>query len=60
MARQKKDAVQINLKLDRTIAEKLEQYCKETGQPKILAIERMLSNEFEKYFEQPEGKRVPR
>ncbi len=60
MPRQKKDAVLLSLKLERHINERLEKYCAETGQTKTTAIERMLQNELEKYFEQPEGKRIPR
>ncbi len=60
MARQKKDAVVINMKLLRSIAEKLEKYCEETGQSKTMAIERMVDNELKMYFSQEEGKRVPR
>lgn len=60
MPRQKKDAVLLSLKLERQINDRLEKYCAETGQTKTTAIERMLQNELEKYFEQPEGKRIPR
>ena len=60
MPRQKKDAVLLSLKLDRQINELLQRYCDETGQSKTTAIERMLHNELEMYFEQPEGKRIPR
>ena len=60
MARQKKDAVVINMKLLRSIAEELEKYCEETGQSKTMAIERMVDNELKIYFSQEEGKRVPR
>ena len=60
MPREKKDAVAVNLKLARQVAEMLDRYCKETGQTKTLAIERMLTNEIRKYYALPEGKRVPR
>ena len=60
MSRQKKDAAILNVKLDRQISEKLEQYCLETGQSKTVAVERMLVNELTEYYKQPEGRRVPR
>ena len=60
MGRTKKDAVLLSLKLDREINEKLTEYCTETGQTKTMAIERMLSRELDKYYQQPEGKRIPR
>lgn len=60
MPRPKKDAIPLNIKLDRYISERLADYCEKTGQTKTLAIERMLQNELEQYYMQPEGKRVPR
>lgn len=60
MGRQKKEAVLLSLKLEKTIAEKLVKYCEETGQSKTTAIERMLTNELQQYYQQPDGKRVPR
>ena len=60
MGRTKKDAVMLSLKLDRSIGELLDRYCEETGQNRTTAIERMLANELQVYFQQPEGKRVPR
>lgn len=59
MSRQKKDGQAVNLYLDRKIMQRLEEYCAETGQTKTLAMERMLSKELDKYFEQPAGKRIP-
>ena len=60
MPRNKKDAVMLNIRLDRVIAETLADYCERTGQTKTMAVERMLQNELKKYYQQPEGKRVPR
>ena len=60
MPRQKKDAIALNLKLARQVAEMLDEYCRDTGQTKTMAIERMLTNEIQEYYAQPEGKRVPR
>lgn len=60
MPRSKKDAVMLNIRLNRAIAETLADYCERTGQTKTTAVERMLENELKKYFQQPEKKRVPR
>lgn len=60
MPRQKKDGKIVNFYLSREVIERLEKYCKETGQSKTAAAERMMSNELDLYFKQPEGKRVPR
>ena len=59
MARPKKDGETLSLYIDRTVKERLQEYCNETGQTKTLAIERMLTEELDKYFAQPEGKRIP-
>ena len=60
MARQKKDSVILNVKVEREISEQLEAYCAETGQSKTVAVERMLGKELAEYFNQPEGQRIPR
>lgn len=60
MPRPKKDSVALNIKIDKSVSELLTRYCEEVGQTKTMAIERMLQNELERYFEQVEGKRVPR
>lgn len=60
MPRPKKDSVALNIKIDKGVSELLTRYCEEVGQTKTMAIERMLQNELERYFEQAEGKRVPR
>lgn len=60
MARPKKDASSAHFYLDNSLQERLEKYCEETGQSKTLAVERMLTNELDKYYSQPKGKRVPR
>ena len=57
MPKQKKDAVLLSQKLERQINERLAKYCAETGQTKTTGIERMLQNELEKYFEQPDRKK---
>lgn len=59
MARPKKDGETLSLYIDRTVKKRLQQYCAETGQTKTMAIERMLTEELNRYFAQPEGKRIP-
>lgn len=60
MARQKKDASSAHFYLENALQERLEKYCEETGLTKTTAVERMLNNELNAYYDQPEGKRVPR
>ena len=60
MARPRKDGKSLNIKLESHVAEELELYCEETGQTKTVAVERILSSAFKEYFDQPEGKRVPK
>jgi predicted DNA-binding protein len=48
MAREKKDAKAFGCKFDREIFEKLEEYCKISGQNKTMVVERAV----EKYLEE--------
>lgn len=57
MARPKKDAKILNIKLDREINEKLEKFCEESGQSKTVAVERFLNKCLNEYFEKPEDLR---
>jgi hypothetical protein len=57
MARPKKDAKILNIKLDREINEKLEKFCEESGQSKTVAVERFLNKCLNEYFEKPEKMR---
>ena len=57
MAQLKKDAKIINMKLDRGIYDKLEQFCFETGLSKTTATEKILEQYLTVYFEKPEDKR---
>ena len=50
MARAKKDGQYINCYAEREVVEKLEEYCKETGLTKTVAIERILKGFFETHF----------
>ena len=57
MPRPKKDARNLNVKLDREIFEKLERFCEESGQSKTVAVERFLNKCLNEYFEKPEDMR---
>lgn len=59
MPRQKKDAKILNIKLATAINEKLERFCKESGQSKTVAVERFLDKCLDEYFEKPEELRKP-
>ena len=60
MARPQKDAVVLNIRLERSISDLLTEYCEATGQSKTTAVERILSSAIKEYFKQPEGQRVPK
>lgn len=49
MAREKKDAKNLNIKLDRALAERFEAYCMELGQTKTTAIERILRKHLDEF-----------
>lgn len=51
MPRPKKDAKPLNIKLDAAIHEKLEQYCRETGENKTITVEKVLGQYLTGYFE---------
>ncbi len=53
MPRAKKDAKNLNIKLDRTIHERLDQFCEENGMSKTYAIEKILKKFFDEYSEIP-------
>ena len=57
MPRPKKDAKSLNIKLDSSVHEKLEQFCEETGMNKTIAVEKILSQFLVTYFEKPKEKR---
>ena len=58
MPRSKKDAKILNIKLSTPVYKKLEEFCEESGMPKTTATEKILSQFFEKYFQQPEEERT--
>ncbi|WP_034449366.1 hypothetical protein [Butyrivibrio sp. AE2032] len=53
----KKEAKVMNMKLDKSVHEKLERFCGETGLSKTAATEKILDKYLTEYFERPEGKR---
>lgn len=53
MARAKKDYQILNIKIERSIYERLTKYAEEKGQTKTKAVERLLSNA----MDQEEGKK---
>lgn len=53
MSKQKKDYVVLNIKIERSIYERLTNYAEEKGQTKTKAVERLLSNA----MDQEEGKK---
>lgn len=57
MPRQKKDAKVLNIKLDKTVCDKLEAFCDETGVNKTMAVERFLSSGLDEYFNKSELER---
>lgn len=54
MPRPKKDAKPLNIKLDAAIHEKLEQYCRETGENKTITVEKVLDQYLTGYFQDEE------
>lgn len=50
MARAKKDSVPISARIDKSIFERLEKFCEDSGQGKTAAIERALNMYMEEYY----------
>lgn len=57
MPQTKKDAKVMNMKLDKSVYKKLDQFCNETGLSKTVATEKILDRYFSEYFDLPETKR---
>ena len=57
MSRTKKDAKMLNVKLAKDVSDELEKFCEETGITKTIAVEKILHQYFEQYFERPEEER---
>lgn len=53
----KKEAKVMNMKLDKSVHDKLERFCVETGLTKTVATEKILDKYLTEYFERPESKR---
>lgn len=49
MARPKKDAIALNMRVDATIMKRFSAYCEEVGQTKTLAFERIVTAFIDKY-----------
>lgn len=58
MPRQKKDAKVINVKLDRGIHDRLDQFCEETGMTRTVALERILNQYLNEYFQKRKEDRM--
>ena len=58
MPRAKKDAKVLNIKLDRGIYDRLDQFCEETGMTKTVALERILNQYLDRYKQKPEEERM--
>lgn len=50
MARERKDGQRVSLLMDREVAERLEQFCKDSGLSKTSAIEKALSAFMDNYY----------
>ena len=57
MPRVKKEAKMLNIKLAKNISDELELFCDETGVTKTMAVEKILHQYFEQYFERAENER---
>ena len=57
MAQIKKDSRIINMKLDKSVYDKLDLFCQETGLSKTAATEKILDKFLIEFFEQPEDNR---
>lgn len=58
MPRQKKESKNLNIKLALKISDQLDQFCKESGQSKTTAVERILGRYFDKYFSKSKDERI--
>ena len=57
MPREKKDSRNFACKFDREIFEKLEEFCRLSGQSKTVAVERFLNKALDEYFSRSEDER---
>ena len=49
MARARKDSRPITIRMEQGLYDRLEKYCKQSGQPKTVALERALTNYIDLY-----------
>lgn len=54
MGRPRKDNVPVSFRLERTVFDKLNQFCEDSGQAKTVAIERALGMYIDDYYEKQE------
>ncbi len=54
MARPKKDNVPVSLRIEKELFDRLNQFCKDSGQPKTVAMERALTMYIDDYYEKQE------
>lgn len=54
MGRPRKDNVPVSFRLERTVFDKLSQFCEDSGQAKTVAIERALGMYIDDYYEKQE------
>ena len=57
MAQIKKESRIINMKLDKSVYDKLDLFCRETGLSKTSATEKILDKYLTEFFERPEKQR---
>lgn len=58
MPRLKKESKVLNIKLEKSISDKLERFCEETGLAKTVAVERFLDKCLDEYFKKEKRKRT--
>ncbi len=57
MPREKKDAKVMTMKVASPVYDRLAKFCDESGMTKTLAVEKILDNYFDDYFQRPEKDR---
>ena len=57
MAQIKKNAKVIRMKMDKTVSDKLDIFCQETGLSRTVAVEKILDKHLTEYLAQPKDKR---
>lgn len=57
MAQIKKNAKVISMKMDKTVSDKLDIFCQETGLSRTVAVEKILDKHLTEYLAHPKDKR---